>query len=165
MCVCFPCFVDVDGDLALIDPREPIPKGEKERKQEGRIWSRSDGRLQRGPKADTQASSSNSKPITPITVLKPMSIKDTPLLQYHNPIFNLQDTLNPNQITKHQHIRGDTSNPNQATQYLQMGGGGDTLNPNQATQYLQTGGDTSNPNQITKHQHIGGDTSNPNQAI
>ena len=60
-------------------------------------------------------------------VLKPVSIEDTPLQQYHNPMFDLQDTLNPNQ----------------ATQYLQIGG--DTLNPSQITQHPQMGGDTSNP--------------------
>ena len=41
------------------------------------------------PKADTQGSSSSSKPIT---ILKPMSIEDTPLLQHHNLIFDLQDS-------------------------------------------------------------------------
>ena len=56
-----------------------------------------------------------------------MSIKYTPLLRHHNPMFDLQDTLNPNQ----------------ATQYLQIGG--DTLNPSQITQHPQMGGDTSNP--------------------
>ena len=42
--------------------------------------------------ANTQASSSNSKSITLIIVLKPVSIEDTPLLQHHNPIFDLQDS-------------------------------------------------------------------------
>ena len=42
--------------------------------------------------ANTQANSSSSKPITLITVLKPVSIEDTPLLQHHNPIFDLQDS-------------------------------------------------------------------------
>ena len=54
------------------------------------IWSRSEGRLQREPKADIQANRSNSKPITPISILKPTSIEDTSLLQNHNPIFDLQ---------------------------------------------------------------------------
>ena len=75
-------MVDVDGDLALIDPREPVLR---EREREGRIWSRSEGRLQKESKDDTQASSSNSKPIT---VLKPMSIEDTSL-QHHNLVFDL----------------------------------------------------------------------------
>ena len=48
--------------------------------------------MQREPKADTQANSSSSKPITPIMVLKPISIEDTLLLQHHNPIFDLQDS-------------------------------------------------------------------------
>ncbi|KAK9997816.1 hypothetical protein SO802_017419 [Lithocarpus litseifolius] len=56
----------------------------------GRIWSRSEGRLQREPKSDTQSNSSSSKPVTPITILKPSSIEETPLLQHHNPIFDLQ---------------------------------------------------------------------------
>ncbi|XP_030943400.1 uncharacterized protein LOC115968221 [Quercus lobata] len=56
---------------------------------QGRIWSRSEGRLQREPKLDAQASSSNSKHVTPITILKPSSIEETPLLQHHNPIFDL----------------------------------------------------------------------------
>ena len=42
--------------------------------------------------ANTQANSSNSKPITLIIVLKPVSVEDTPLLQHHNPIFDLQDS-------------------------------------------------------------------------
>ena len=46
----------------------------------------------REPKANTQASSSSSKPIAPITVLKPISIEDTLLLQHHNHIFDLQDS-------------------------------------------------------------------------
>ncbi|KAK9984365.1 hypothetical protein SO802_033890 [Lithocarpus litseifolius] len=50
--------------------------------------------LQREPKADNQASSSKSKSITPFTVLKPVSIEDTPLLQHHNPIFDIQDSSN-----------------------------------------------------------------------
>ena len=37
----------------------------------------------------TQASSSNSKPIT---VLKPVSIEDTLLLKHHNPVFDFQDS-------------------------------------------------------------------------
>ena len=76
MCVCFAWLVDVDGNHALIDPRNPI----LERERGGRIWSRFEGRLQREPKVDTQASSYSSKPITPITVLKLTSIKDTLLL-------------------------------------------------------------------------------------
>ena len=101
VCVCFAWLFNADGDLALSDPKEPVLEREREKKQEGRIWTRSEGRLQREPKADTQASSSNSKPITPITVLKPVSIEDTPLLLHHNPISDLQDTSNPNQITLH----------------------------------------------------------------
>ena len=31
-------------------------------------------------------------PVTPITILKPSSIEETPLLQHHNPIFDLQDS-------------------------------------------------------------------------
>ena len=89
-----------DGDLALIDPRELVlereRKREKEKEKKGRTWPRFEGRLQREPEADTQASSSSSKPITPITVLKPVSIEDTPLLQHHNLISDLQDTSNPN---------------------------------------------------------------------
>ena len=53
-----------------------------------RIWSRSKGNLQREPKTDIQASSSSSKSIT---VLKPVIIEDTPLLQHHNLVFDLQD--------------------------------------------------------------------------
>ena len=79
-------MVDVDGDLALIEPRKPVLEREREVDTKGRIWSRSDGRLQREPKADTQASNSSSKPIM---VLKLVSIKDTPLLQHHNPVFDL----------------------------------------------------------------------------
>ena len=80
-------------------------------------------------------------------VLKPLSIEETPLLQHHNPIFNLQDTSNPNQITQHPQMGGDTSNPNQTTQYPQMGG--DTSNPNQSIKHQQMGEDTSNLNQTT----------------
>ena len=54
------------------------------------MWSRLEGRLQREPKDDTQANNYSSKPIT---VLKPVSIKDTPLLQHHNLVFNLQGSL------------------------------------------------------------------------
>ena len=88
MCVCFAWLFDADDDLALIDLREPVLERGKEGeiKQDGRIWSRSEGKLQREPKADTQASSSSSKPIIPITVLKLESIEDTPLLQHYNPI-------------------------------------------------------------------------------
>ena len=117
MCVCFAWLFDADGDLALVDPKEPVLEKEREKKQEGRIWSRFEERLQRGPKADTQASSSNSKSIMPITVLKPVSIEDTPLLQHHNPMFDLQDTLNPNQATQYLQIGGDTLNPSQITQH------------------------------------------------
>ena len=97
MCVCFAWLFDADGDLALTDPKEPVLKRERGE----RIWSRSKGRLQREPKVDTQVSSSSSKPITPITVLKPVSIEDTPLLQYHNPLSKLRDTSNPNQETQY----------------------------------------------------------------
>ena len=45
--------------------------------------------------ANTQANSSSSKPITLITVLKPVSIEDTLLLQHHNPVFYLQDNPKP----------------------------------------------------------------------
>ena len=31
-------------------------------------------------------------PVTPITILKPSSIEETPLLQHHNPIFDIQDS-------------------------------------------------------------------------
>ena len=48
--------------------------------------------VQREPKPDTQACSSSSKHVTPITILKPSSIEETPLLQHHNPIFDLQDS-------------------------------------------------------------------------
>ena len=91
MCVCFAWLFDADDDLALIDLREPVLERGKEGeiKQDGRIWSRSEGKLQREPKADTQASSSSSKPITPITILKSSSIEETLLLQHHNPIFDL----------------------------------------------------------------------------
>ena len=70
-------------------------------------------------------------------VLKPISIEDTPLLQHHNPIFDLQDTSNPNQITQHPQMGVETSNPNQATQYLQMAI--DNLNPNQMAQHHKWG--------------------------
>ena len=56
MCVCFAWLFDADGYLALIDPRKPVLKRERERERErerGIILSRSKGRLQRGPKADT----------------------------------------------------------------------------------------------------------------
>ena len=93
MCVCFAWLFDADGDLALIDPKKPVLEREREREQEGRIWSRSEGRLQREPKPDIQDSSSSFKPVTPITILKPSSIEETPLLQHHNPILDLQDNL------------------------------------------------------------------------
>ena len=51
------------------------------------IWSRSEGRLQRESKSDSQASSSSK----PITVLKPLCIKGTLQLQHRNPMFDLQD--------------------------------------------------------------------------
>ena len=35
MCVCFAWLVDVDGDLALIDPRKPILEREREREEFG----------------------------------------------------------------------------------------------------------------------------------
>ena len=82
MCVCFAWLVDVDGDLALIDPGKPVLERERER----RVWSRLEGKLQRESKDDTQASSSSSKPIT---VLKPVSIEDILLLQHHNLVFDL----------------------------------------------------------------------------
>ena len=66
-------------------------------------------------------------------VLKPVNIEDIPLLQHNNPIFDLQDTSNPNQITQHPQMGVETSNPNQATQYLQMAR--DNSNPNQMTQH------------------------------
>ena len=90
MCVCFAWLFYADGELALFDPRKPVL--EREREREGGIWSGSEGRLQREPKAETQASSSSSKPITPITVLKLVSIEDSLLRQHHNPIFDLQDS-------------------------------------------------------------------------
>ena len=31
-------------------------------------------------------------PVTPITILKPSSIEETPLLQHHHPIFDIQDS-------------------------------------------------------------------------
>ena len=44
-CVClFGWLIDVDEDLALIDPTEPFLREE---------WLRSEGRLQREPKTDT----------------------------------------------------------------------------------------------------------------
>ena len=79
------------GDLTLINPTKPIIRGEfGQDLKEG---------YKREPKADTQASSSISKPITLIMVLRLVSIEDTSLLQHHNPIFDLQDTSNSNQIT------------------------------------------------------------------
>ena len=54
-----------------------------------RIWSRSEGRLQRESKNDSQARSSSSKPII---VLKPLSVEGTPQLQHLNLVFNLQDS-------------------------------------------------------------------------
>ena len=80
----FGWLIDVDRDLALIDLTKPFLRGE--------FWSRSEGRFQREPKTDTQANSFSSKPITSITVLKPVSIEDTPLLQHHNLVFDLQDS-------------------------------------------------------------------------
>ena len=64
VCVCFAWLFDANGDLALIDPKEPVLEREREKKQEGRIWSSYERRLQRVPKANTQANSSSSKPIT-----------------------------------------------------------------------------------------------------
>ena len=100
---------------------------------------------------------------SPITVLKPMSMENTPLLQHHNPISDLQDTSNPNQATSIHKRGGDTLNPNQITKYLQMGG--DTSNPSQVTQHLQIWGNTSNPSQVTQHLQIRGDISNPKIPI
>ena len=54
-----------------------------------RIWSRSEGRLQRESKNDSQARSSSSKPII---VLKPLNVEGTPQLQHLNLVFNLQDS-------------------------------------------------------------------------
>ena len=51
------------------------------------IWSRSQGKLQREPKSDSQASSSSK----PIIVLKPLCIEGTLQLQHCNPMFDLQD--------------------------------------------------------------------------
>ena len=76
--------MNVDGVLALINLTKLVNKG--------RVYSRSEGRLQREPKPDTQASSSSSKPVTPITIQKPSNIEETPLLQHHNPIFDFQDS-------------------------------------------------------------------------
>ena len=65
VCVCFAWLVDADGDLGLIDPKEPVLEKETEtetkketetetkRKQEGRIWSRFEGWMQREPKLET----------------------------------------------------------------------------------------------------------------
>ena len=35
MCVCFSLLFDVDGDLALIDPREPVVERKRERRKRG----------------------------------------------------------------------------------------------------------------------------------
>ena len=51
------------------------------------IWRKATKRT----KARHLSSSSSSKPVTPITTLKPSSIEETPLLQHHNPIIDLQD--------------------------------------------------------------------------
>ena len=34
MCVCFAWLFDADGDLALIDPKEPVLERERERERE-----------------------------------------------------------------------------------------------------------------------------------
>ena len=88
----------MDGDFALINLTKPIIRGEfGQDLKEG---------YKEDLKVDTQASSSSSKPITPIMVLKPVSIEATPLLQHHNPIFDLQNNSShkkfeaPNPIAK-----------------------------------------------------------------
>ena len=55
-----------------------------------RIWLRSEGRLQRESKNDSQANSFSSKPIT---ILKPLSIEGISQLQHLNSVFDLQDSL------------------------------------------------------------------------
>ena len=68
--------------------------------------------MQREPKADTQASSSISKPITLITVLRLVSIEDTPLLQHHNPIFDLQDSSSHKQFEAPNTMAEEGEHPN-----------------------------------------------------
>ena len=65
----------------MIDPTKPFLRGEFGQDQ------REDSK--ENPKTDIQASSSSSKPIT---VLKLVNIGDIPLLQHHNPVFDLQDS-------------------------------------------------------------------------
>ena len=86
-------MIDVDGDLALINPtklviREEFGEDPKEGCKENR-------------RPTLKPVALVSKPITPIMILKLMSIEDIVLLQHHNPIFDLQDTSNTNQITQH----------------------------------------------------------------
>ena len=65
----------------MFDPTKPFLRGElgQDQKEDSK----------ENPKTDIQASSSSSKPIT---ILKLMSIGDIPLLQHHNPMFDLQDS-------------------------------------------------------------------------
>ena len=62
--------------------------------------------------ANTQANSSSSKPITLITVLKPVSIEDTPLLQHHNPIFDLQDSSSHKKFEAPSNMAEEEEHPN-----------------------------------------------------
>ena len=78
-------MIDVDGDLTLINPIKPVIRGE----------------FVQDSKEGCKENLRPTLKLTPITVLKPVSIEATPLLQHHNPIFDLQDTSNPNQITQH----------------------------------------------------------------
>ena len=94
--------MDVDGVLALINSTKHVIRGE----------SGQEGRLQREPKPDAQASSSSFKPVTPITILKPSSIEETPLLQHYNPIFDLQDSLSHKKFEAPSNMAKEGKHPN-----------------------------------------------------
>ena len=51
-------------------------------------------------------------PVTPITILKPSSIEETPLLQHHNPIFDLQDTSSHKKFEAPNNMVEEGENPN-----------------------------------------------------
>ena len=72
----FGWLIDVDGDLASINPTEPFLREEFSEDQ----------------REDSKENLKITHKLT-IIVQKPVSIKDTPLLQHHNLVFNLQDNL------------------------------------------------------------------------
>ena len=110
MCVCFAWFFDADGDLALIDPKEPVLEREKERERER---DRERERLQTHEHKVHSIAATSQSHVRPTRHFKPQSSNPIPTNwgRHFKPQSNNPTSINGGRHFKSPHLETDNIKP------------------------------------------------------